>query len=186
MGSMVWVDIETTGLNPSEDIILEIGLVITDFEGRVKDTWRSLVYEGDWAYGIEAMSDLVKVMHQKSGLLDEFMDTAMEDRCDLTRVSEMAIEWLGEHGLKAGEHPMCGSSVHFDRRFLEYWGSDLVDWFHYRNVDVSTLKTICEMVNPPVAKNIPEKTGTHRPITDLDSSINEYRFYLDNFLHVWI
>jgi oligoribonuclease len=198
---MVWLDLETTGLDRQEDMILELGLVITDRWGHKKASFRSLV-EDDGTIECMSMLEHAKVdgdengsfvydMHKKSGLWDELRtiqlggDESMELGLMQHEVSERAVAFLKEHAGDAGLLPMCGSTISFDRGFLEGDMPDLNSWFHYRNIDVTTLKNLCRMHNPRVYSSVPQVPANekkHRVLDDLDASIEEYIYYLNEFL----
>lgn len=183
---MVWVDMETSGLDPRTDIPLELGIKVTDVEGiGERLTFRSLIFETDWyALITDGLDPIVLEMHTKSGLIADMIDHP-GPFLNAAEVEEQALAWLDDNlGLRAGAYPMCGSTINFDRAFMLERMPNLHNWFHYRNVDVSTLKTVCRLVNPRVAENIPKKRDTHRVIEDIEDSATEYRYYLDNLLHV--
>ena len=185
---MIWLDLETTGLDPTHHIPLEIGIRITDAEGigsRDSKMYQSLIFEPDWYSAVtDGLEKVVKEMHTKSGLIADMVDYPIA-MLTAAEVEHEVLTWLeGYLGLKAGAYPMCGSTINFDRSFLLRYMPKLHDWFHYRNVDVSTLKTVARLVNPRVAENVPVKRELHRVLADIEDSVNEYRYYLDNFLHV--
>ncbi len=193
--SMVWVDIETTGLDPMFELPLEIGLRVTDAEGNDLDErtlsreFSTLIWNDSWSHDrLYQLDEVVQEMHTASGLIDD-MSCSWGMPGDPNRRSPVdasldIVTWLESLGLEKGTMPMCGSTINFDRGFLERHMPKLHDWFHYRNVDVSTLKNACKLLNPTLAKSIPPKRGVHRVLADIDDSIFEYQFYLDNFLHV--
>lgn len=181
---LVWVDLETTGLDRDGDEILEVGVIITDRFGNIKDTkaWVVAQRNEDWA---EDMDDTVRAMHQKSGLIEAVDDADLF----IGDVEDDVCAWLREHGL----HPdmkmvLAGSTVGFDRGFLDEHTPAIIDMFGHRSVDVSSIKEICKRVNPMIADAWAERAAAsekpHRSIADLHMSIQEYRFYLDNFLFV--
>jgi oligoribonuclease len=182
---MVWVDVETTGLVASIGTILEVGLVITDVEGKLLSQWKSLVNNVDH-FGRDDVEDVVRDMHDKSGLWEDLdkMYAGEGEALYPNEVTQRAIAWLRGHDIPISSAPMCGSTINFDRTWLQTHMPLLHDYFHYRNVDVTTLKNLCKMVNPSVAEHIPAKAEKHRVLQDLDDSIREYQFYLENFLFV--
>lgn len=180
---MVWVDLETMGLDADADPIMEIGFRITtpyletidEFEMLV---WDSPFYENAWA----ETSDFVKEMHTKSGLLEECQARG----ADVATAHEDVMHWLSGHGIQKDE-PLCGSSVQFDRGFLEAQYPEVHELFHYRNIDVSTVKELCRRLNPRVysflEREAPAKKA-HRVLSDLTDTINEFGFYAREFLIV--
>lgn len=187
---MVWVDLETFGLDPETDPIIEVGLRVTDLEGRKIDhdyqgiIWseyhdvRLATMEAS-ANGGNEQEKLVLDMHTKSGLWDDAMNQGKSWDTVLDEIGA----WLKNTGTEG--LPMCGSSVHFDRKFLYETMQEVEEAFHYRNVDISTLKELCASINPAVYAKLAVLTTPkkrHRVIDDLDDTIEEYKFYLDNFL----
>lgn len=183
---MVWVDLESTGLSPQEDVPLEIGVTLTDRYGTVVDSISSLVAYQGWKFFMAAAPSEVAEMHHTSGLIDDLNCVSDEGAYSLVRVDETIYKWLTEdHGLEAGTFPLCGSTINFDRAFIQTYFVRLNKFFHYRNVDVSTLKNLCKLLNPDVYDLRPEDPNkTHRVLADIAASIREYQFYLDNFLFV--
>jgi oligoribonuclease len=191
-----WVDIETTGLDRTQDRILEIGLVLTNGIGEVcmdgVIDWRVFVHGGNedqkGAEYLTALSRLesnpiVSEMHKKSGLLLNIFSDArhpeyMKTHPDIVQVE--ARNWLAERTKKMENGlQLSGSSPHFDRGFLQDQMPYLEDWFHYRSgVDVSALRETFKRINEAVVKTQPEKQEKHRPIPDLADSIRLYRHML--------
>lgn len=191
---MCWIDMEGTGLDPYEDVPLEIGLKLTDEYGFVIAEAEWLIYEEGEQYdsAIERAKahPIVGPMHEASGLWDAFaeLETPMFSRAD---TDEEIMDWLDEHGVKYGTLPMCGSSIgSYDRPFANvHFPQFSRKGLNYRNIDVSSVKEICKMVNPVLYKNLEPIIGTkadseHRVLSDIDASITEYRAYLDNFFFV--
>jgi oligoribonuclease len=188
---MVWVDMETTGLDHTYDVPLEIGLMTTDRLGREISHATWLIGLPEWKDKIEnaKQHEFVGPMHLKNGLWWEW-DTAIEDRPqDITprRVQDEAVEWLDNQGVRFGKHPVCGSSVRLDRDFMFSYLLDIDCHFHYRIIDVSSIKEACALLNPKVREKEvmfvgSEAKKTHRPIGDIRSSILEWRFYAENFM----
>lgn len=172
---MAWVDIETTGLKIKTDVVLEIGLVIsnTDLDVLTGESW--LVAH---AYDVRANVDpVVEEMHTKSGLWDDLLGTG---GLSWDRVQKLGIEFLMENGIGQGVEPMCGSTPEFDRKFLERSFPDLEGYFHYRSINVSSLKELAKKWGYPVFPSNPNKA--HRPLQDLVNSIAELRFYRETML----
>jgi oligoribonuclease len=172
----VWVDVETTGLNPEVDEILEVGLVITDDELVVVDSIAIAITPGPLTFG--RMGEYVRDMHRESGLLDhlegktKFPTVAIE-------TADLALKrWLERHD--AVGSPMAGSSVAFDRSFLNKYMPKLASCFHYRNADVSALREFarCWWIGHDVyeAEEV-SPLKSHRVIDDIYDSIRLARFY---------
>lgn len=180
----VWVDIETTGLDESEDRILEIGIALTDRWGEeliAGESW--LIFQEDAGYQHamkRARADsYVNNMHDKSSL---WHDLEYKDTLSLGVAGAAIVDWLDEHDVAVTRYPMCGNNVPFDRGFMRRWLPQVESHFHYRNVDVSTVKELCRDLNPRVFSFAPEKKEMHRSYPDILESITEYKFYVENFL----
>lgn len=181
---MAWIDLETTGLNAEEDLILEVGLCITDV-----DLVPMHEYEAVVSYpNAERIFDRLRTddpyvykMHEDSGL----MAAVLESANPLHAVEREAVAWMRAH---AGGLPvMCGSSVHFDRAFVASWMPSLLAEFHYRNIDTSSVKEMCRRWNPRVYAGLERETAPaklHRVRPDLADTLNEAQFYVDNFLYL--
>lgn len=172
---LAWLDMEMTGLNPETDRIIEVAMIITDGE-----------------LNILAQSDVL-VIHQSDDIMDHMdaWNTATHERTGLTAkvkaatLTEAAAEqqllafmaqWLPEK-----TSPMCGNTIHQDRRFMARYMPQLEAYFHYRNLDVSTLKELAKRWNPEVAKGVTKK-GAHQALEDIIESIDEMKYYRMHFL----
>jgi len=183
---MIWVDIETFGLDTHKDFITEVGFKITDLDLNTIDdfqtcVWSTPEYDTRLAEMKLSKKDLyVYNMHVKSGLWGEARRIGAAPQ-----VAEREIcEWLEGHGVtKDTEEPLCGSSVHFDRGMLEVQMPLVFERFHYRIIDNSVLKGLCQAFNPRLYEQMPpHDRKTHRVLPDIEDSINEFRFYKDNFM----
>lgn len=182
-----WIDIETTGLNPDADLLLEVGIRITDSELDLIDEkdwqlWNTPHYDQVCGENFTNLDEFILNMHTKSGLL--------EDACSVGMVPAAAeaeiVEWLTGHGVEKSD-PMCGSSVQFDRSWLAEWMPSVHKKFSHRNIDISTVKELCRRLNPELYSKLEQhapKRELHRALPDLQDTITEARFYVDNFLHV--
>jgi oligoribonuclease len=172
---LIWIDLEMTGLKPDYDRIIEMALVVTDgnletvAEGPV---WA--VHQSDEA--LDGMDSWNKGTHGRSGLIDRVKASVLDD----ATVEALALAFLREH-VPAKASPMCGNSICQDRRFLARWMPELEDWFHYRNLDVSTLKELARRWKPDVLKGVP-KEGRHEALADVYESIAELRHYRETFI----
>lgn len=202
----VFVDLETTGLDSDNDLLLEVAVAVVDREGQILATFDSLVdhnISADELVGM--MPPVVEEMHLKSGLMDEWerLHRVQMDRDPSGETSEShhrvvesaAVQFLADCGLPFGKFSLAGSSVHFDREFCIKQMPTLNGFFHYRNIDVSTLMQLCREYNEPVAAAYEKFVDTreldggdslvhHRALDDIRSSIQELMFYKDNFLFV--
>ena len=187
---MAWIDLETTGLTVNDKII-EAGLVLTDRWGREHSWWSSLVVSAGTKARLQNLIPIVREMHEKSGLLDD-ISWVLDETGELNspvairNVEMAALSWLKSFGVPSGVLPLSGSSVHFDHKWLDQEMPILSGWFTHRNIDVSTVRGLCKMHNRPVydarMKEIDGVEVTHRVIDDIRMSIDEYQFYVDNFL----
>ena len=172
---LIWIDMEMTGLNPDADRIIEVALVVTDGSLNVVAEAPVWVVHQDDAM-LDGMDSWNKGTHGRSGLIDKVKASALTDGA----VEEHALAFLREH-VPAKASPMCGNSICQDRRFLARWMPALENWFHYRNLDVSTLKELCRRWKPELMKGIP-KEGRHEALADVYESIEELKYYRDNFI----
>src|SRR6476659_1165092 len=172
---LIWIDLEMTGLKPDTDRIIEVALVITDHAlETVAQAPVFVVHQDDAA--LDAMDSWNKATHGRSGLIDKVKAATMTE----SDVETAALEFLREH-VPAKASPMCGNTICQDRRFLARWMPRLEEWFHYRNLDVSTLKELAKRWRPDVAKGVTKK-GAHTALSDIYESIDELRYYRQTFL----
>ncbi len=173
--ALVWLDMEMTGLNPDADRIIEMAVVITN--GQLETIAESAVWVVHQADAVLAgMDDWNKKTHGKSGLIDKVKSSVLAE----PEVEAQCLDFLKRH-VPAGKSPMCGNSICQDRRFMARWMPKLEGYFHYRNLDVSTLKELCKRWKPDVAKGF-EKKSRHQALADIHESIDELKYYRDNFL----
>jgi oligoribonuclease len=166
-----------TGLKPESDRILEVALVVTDHAlETVAQSPVYVVHQPDAA--LDLMDSWNQSTHRRSGLIDK-VKAATTTEAD---VEAAALDFLREH-VPAKASPMCGNTICQDRRFLARYMPLLEDWFHYRNLDVSTLKELVRRWKPDLMKGIP-KEGKHEALADILESIEELRYYREHFLKV--
>ncbi len=171
---LAWMDLEMTGLEPDKHVIVEIATLITDDELRVIAEGPDLVIHAD-EEALSRMGDFVTAMHTQSGLLEAI-------RVSTTTIAEAeraTLEFLRQHIPEARTVPLSGNSIGTDRRFLQEYMPDLEAHFHYRNVDVSTLKELAKRWYPDRVGARGEKATTHRALDDIRESISELAFYRD-------
>ena len=174
---MVWIDIETTGLDVDRDAVLEVGCVITD--GALEAVGhRSFVIKTN-PHALEQMHPVAKEMHEANGLLDAIRKG---EGIDMVTAESHLMQFIDRYTFS--EHrPLCGSSVQFDRNFLDVYMPGLMSMFHYRNIDVSTFKELVAIWCPDKAAPT-HRLKTHRPIEDLECSIDELRHYRENLFQL--
>ena len=168
--NLIWIDMEMTGLVPDSDRIIEIATLVTDAELRVVATGPVLVVHQPDSV-LDGMDSWNKSTHKKSGLIEKVRASTMSE----AQAERAVLEFLGEH-VPANASPMCGNSICQDRRFLARWMPKLESHFHYRNLDVSTLKELVRRWKPELAKGF-TKEGKHEALADILESIEELKFY---------
>lgn len=168
---LVWVDCEMTGLDLSTDELIEIGLIVTDCELNPLDEGIDLLIKPSQA-ALDNMNDFVRAMHTKSGLLSE-----LGQGLPVEEAARQTLEYVQRFVPEAGKAPLAGNSVGTDKTFLQKQMPDLVNWLHYRIVDVSSIKELSARWYPRVYGIAPEKFGNHRALGDIQDSINELRYY---------
>jgi oligoribonuclease len=168
--NLIWIDMEMSGLVPDTDRILEIALLVTDAQLNVVAEGPVLVVHQPGEV-LAAMDSWNTGVHGKSGLVDK----VKASRLDEAAVAAQMLAFLAEH-VPSGASPMCGNSICQDRRFLARWMPKLEAWFHYRNLDVSTLKELVKRWRPEIAKGL-KKEGKHEALADILDSIEELKYY---------
>ena len=172
---LVWLDMEMTGLDPERERIIELAMVVTDTHlVTVAESPVWVVHQSDAQ--LDAMDEWNKNTHGRSGLIDKVKVSVLDE----TMVETAALDFLQAHVPK-GASPMCGNSIGQDRRFMVRYMPKLEDWFHYRNLDVSTLKELCKRWKPEVAKGFVKKAD-HTALADIRESIEELRYYREHFI----
>ncbi|MBK9521204.1 MAG: oligoribonuclease [Rhodocyclaceae bacterium] len=173
--NLAWLDMEMTGLNPDTDRIIELAIVVTDSQlNLVAESPVWVVHQS--AEVMAAMDSWNTSTHGKSGLTARVTASTTVE----ADVETAALEFLKLH-LPRLASPMCGNSICQDRRFMARHMPKLEDWFHYRNLDVSTLKELCKRWKPEIAKGL-KKHGKHEALADIYESIEELKYYREHFL----
>ena len=172
---LVWLDMEMTGLDPFNDKIIEIAVVVTDGELNVLEEGPVLaIHQSDEVLaGMDAWNTST---HGKSGLTARVKESTIDEAQAQATLLAFLAKWVGK-----GKSPMCGNSICQDRRFMAKYMPELEAYFHYRNLDVSTLKELCKRWNPSTAKKFVKKTK-HTALADVHESIDELRFYREHFI----
>ncbi len=173
--NLIWLDMEMTGLNPDTDRIIEIAIVVTDSQlVTVAEVPVLVVRQSDAV--LDAMDGWNKGTHARSGLIDK-VKASMLAEADAER---SMLDYLAQY-VPTGTSPMCGNSICQDRRFLARWMPKLEAYFHYRNLDVSTLKELVRRWKPALTRGV-VKNGKHEALADIYESIEEMKYYRENFI----
>lgn len=173
--NLVWLDMEMTGLEPDRDRIIELAMIVTDTNLETlaeSPVW--VVHQSDAV--LDAMDDWNKKTHGRSGLIERVRASTQDEAAVAVEAEAFMAEWVAKR-----VSPMCGNSICQDRRFMARYMSGLEACFHYRNLDVSTLKELCRRWKPDVAKGFVKKAD-HTAMADIRESIAELRYYRDTFL----
>jgi oligoribonuclease len=173
--NLVWVDMEMTGLEPDTDRIIEVAMVVTDMHLNLLAEGPVLaIHQSDAT--LDAMDAWNKGTHGRSGLIDRVKaSTISEEQAEAELIAFMK-QWVPN-----GKSPMCGNTIGQDRRFMVRYMPKLEAFFHYRNVDVSTLKELGKRWNPAMVSGF-KKQQKHTALADIIESIEELKYYREHFI----
>ncbi len=173
--NLVWIDMEMTGLDPDNDRVIEIAAIVTDAELNILAEGPVFaIHQADEV--LDKMDAWNKGTHGRSGLIDKVKaSTITEDEA-----SAQMISFLRQY-VPAGKSPMCGNSICQDRRFMARHMAQLEKFFHYRNVDVSTIKELCRRWKPELINGF-KKHQMHTALADILESVEELRYYREHFI----
>jgi oligoribonuclease len=175
--NLIWIDMEMSGLDPEKERILEIAIVVTDGQlNTVAEAPVMVVHQPNAL--LDAMDDWNRSTHGKSGLVDRVKASTLTEPV----AEERLLAFLAQH-VPPRTSPMCGNSVHQDRRFLARYMPQLEAFFLYRNLDVSTLKELARRWKPEIMAGL-AKHGKHEALADIYESIDELKYYREHMLKI--
>jgi len=172
---LLWLDMEMTGLDAERDLIIELAIIVTDSELNVlAESDACVVHQSDAV--LDGMDDWNKTTHGRSGLIERVKASTLDEAAAEAAMLAFAARWVPPRA-----SPMAGNSICQDRRFLARCMPALEAHFHYRNLDVSTLKELCKRWQPELARGF-IKRGAHTALADVRESIEELRYYRKHFI----
>lgn len=175
--NLIWIDLEMTGLDTVNDDIIEIATIITDKYLNVLEEGPVLaIHQPDSV--LDKMDEWNQRQHGMSGLIERVKQSAVSMR----EAEEQTLSFVAKY-VDKGQSPICGNSICQDRRFLARQMPELEDYFHYRNLDVSTLKELAARWKPEVLEGL-QKSGKHLALDDIRDSIEELKYYRDHILSI--
>ena len=173
--NLVWIDMEMTGLDPDNDRVIEIAAIVTDAELNILAEGPVFaIHQSDAV--LDKMDAWNKGTHGRSGLIEKVRASTVTE----AEASAQMISFLRQH-VPAGKSPMCGNSICQDRRFMARHMPELERFFHYRNVDVSTIKELCRRWKPELISGF-KKHQMHTALADILESVEELRYYREHFI----
>lgn len=175
--NLIWIDLEMTGLDPEKERIIEIATIVTDKDLNILAEGPVLAVKQSEAL-LSKMSDWCVKTHTANGLIERVRASKLTERA----AELQTLDFLKRYVPK-GASPICGNSIAQDKRFLYRYMPDLADFFHYRHLDVSTLKELARRWKPELLDQF-KKANTHLALDDIRASIDELRFYREHFIRL--
>jgi len=174
--NLIWIDCEMTGLNPACERIIEIATVVTDSDLNILAEGPVLAVQQSQQL-LNNMDDWNTKQHHQSGLIDRVQSSSVSEAIAETQTIEFLKQWVPDNC-----SPMCGNTIGQDRRFLHRYMPNLESYFHYRNLDVTTLKILAQRWAPKVAAGT-NKQSKHLALDDIRDSISELQYYRTHFIN---
>ena len=175
--NLIWVDLEMTGLDPETDVVIEIATIVTDGDLNVLAEGPVIaIHQPDSI--IDNMDEWNTKTHGNSGLVQRVKDSTINEDEAVKQTIEFLRQFVGK-----GVSPMCGNSVHQDRRFMVKYMPELEAFFHYRNIDVSTIKELARRWAPEKLTGL-KKKGSHKALDDIRESIEELQYYRQHVMSI--
>ena len=175
--NLIWIDLEMTGLDPLEDRIIEIATIVTDKNLKIVEEGPALAIKQSDEM-LNGMDEWCTTQHGKSGLTDRVKNSSISE----ATAEAVTLAFLDKY-VPQGRSPMCGNSICQDRRFLARWMPELEEFFHYRNLDVSSLKELARRWSPDVCEGF-TKESSHLAMNDIKDSIAELQYYRKTILSI--
>ncbi|MFZ7107855.1 oligoribonuclease [Avibacterium avium] len=173
--NLIWIDLEMTGLDPEKERIIEIATIVTDKDLNILAEGPVLaIHQPDSL--LAKMSAWCQKTHSENGLIERVKQSKLTERAAELQTLDFLKKWVPK-----GASPICGNSVAQDKRFLFKYMPELADYFHYRHLDVSTLKELGARWNPEMLKGFSKK-NTHLALDDIRESIAELAYYREHFI----
>ncbi|MCX7116247.1 MAG: oligoribonuclease [Gammaproteobacteria bacterium] len=174
---LIWIDLEMTGLEPEHNKILEIATIVTDSQLTILEEGPVLAINQPQAL-LDQMDTWNNKHHTQSGLVKRVQESSFSEK----KAEQLTLRFVSQY-LDKGQSPMCGNSICLDRRFLCRYMPELARFFHYRNLDVSTLKELAKRWRPDIMKGV-EKESKHLALDDIRESIAELIYYREHFISI--